>query len=200
MLREHEIEIRVRYQETDGQGRLHHANYLHLLRAGPHRAVARRRIYLSPDRRTRAGCWSFRRSPASTIQPANYDDLLRLRTIVGRSPRGPRGQSTTRSFAATRCWPRGTASWPASIARAESPACRHACTCRACPKRIERAGGQAVWTSQRFAAWKSTQAWLRLAPDSFGFAQDYGGNYDPFRPPCRDPLPNCCDANPASPP
>jgi acyl-CoA thioester hydrolase len=28
MLREHEIEIRVRYQETDGQGRVHHANYL----------------------------------------------------------------------------------------------------------------------------------------------------------------------------
>ena len=24
----HEIEIRVRYQETDGQRRLHHANYL----------------------------------------------------------------------------------------------------------------------------------------------------------------------------
>jgi len=25
---QHEIEIRVRYQETDGQGRVHHANYL----------------------------------------------------------------------------------------------------------------------------------------------------------------------------
>jgi acyl-CoA thioester hydrolase len=25
---EHTIEIRVRYQETDGQGRVHHANYL----------------------------------------------------------------------------------------------------------------------------------------------------------------------------
>jgi acyl-CoA thioester hydrolase len=28
MLTTHEIEIRVRYQETDGQGRVHHANYL----------------------------------------------------------------------------------------------------------------------------------------------------------------------------
>ena len=28
MLTEHEIEVRVRYQETDGQGRVHHANYL----------------------------------------------------------------------------------------------------------------------------------------------------------------------------
>jgi acyl-CoA thioester hydrolase len=26
--REHEIKIRVRYQETDGQGRVHHSNYL----------------------------------------------------------------------------------------------------------------------------------------------------------------------------
>lgn len=28
ILREHHLEIRVRYQETDGQGRLHHANFL----------------------------------------------------------------------------------------------------------------------------------------------------------------------------
>ena len=27
MHREHQIDIRVRYQETDGQGRVHHANY-----------------------------------------------------------------------------------------------------------------------------------------------------------------------------
>ena len=27
MVTEHEIEIRVRYKETDGQGRVHHANY-----------------------------------------------------------------------------------------------------------------------------------------------------------------------------
>jgi len=41
---QHEIEIRVRYQETDGQGRVHHANYLtwfelgrvELLRAAGH--------------------------------------------------------------------------------------------------------------------------------------------------------------------
>ncbi len=28
LLREHRLEIRVRYQETDGQGRLHHANFI----------------------------------------------------------------------------------------------------------------------------------------------------------------------------
>src|SRR5262245_18441203 len=27
-MRQHEIQIRVRYQETDAQGRVHHANYL----------------------------------------------------------------------------------------------------------------------------------------------------------------------------
>jgi acyl-CoA thioester hydrolase len=44
MLTQHSIEIRVRYQETDGQGRVHHANYLkwfelgrvELLRAAGH--------------------------------------------------------------------------------------------------------------------------------------------------------------------
>src|SRR5437764_12693388 len=44
MKKQHEIEIRVRYQETDGQGRVHHANYLtwfelgrvELLRAAGH--------------------------------------------------------------------------------------------------------------------------------------------------------------------
>src|SRR3954464_13197543 len=30
----HEIEIRVRYQETDGQGRVHHANYLNWFELG----------------------------------------------------------------------------------------------------------------------------------------------------------------------
>jgi acyl-CoA thioester hydrolase len=44
MLEQHEIQLRVRYQETDGQGRVHHANYLtwfelgrvELLRAAGH--------------------------------------------------------------------------------------------------------------------------------------------------------------------
>ena len=44
MQQHHEIQVRVRYQETDGQGRVHHANYLtwfelarvELLRAAGH--------------------------------------------------------------------------------------------------------------------------------------------------------------------
>ena len=34
VLREHEIQIRVRYQETDAQGHVHHANYLNYFELG----------------------------------------------------------------------------------------------------------------------------------------------------------------------
>ena len=34
MLTEHEITLRVRYQETDGQKRLHHANYFNYFEMG----------------------------------------------------------------------------------------------------------------------------------------------------------------------
>ncbi len=34
MLRQHEIKIRIRYSETDGQGRLHHANFINLFEMG----------------------------------------------------------------------------------------------------------------------------------------------------------------------
>lgn len=84
MLTEHEIEIRVRYQETDGQGRVHHANYLTYFESG--------RIELM-----RAAGWSYRDLEASGIalvvseahlryfRPAHYDDLLVLRTTTVRA-------------------------------------------------------------------------------------------------------------------
>jgi len=86
MLREHEIEIRVRYQETDAMGVLHHANYLtyfeigrtELLRAAgfDYRRVEEAGIFLVIVKIT---C-RYRR-------PARYDDVLRLRTtLVGVSP------------------------------------------------------------------------------------------------------------------
>jgi len=34
MLTEYEMEIRVRYHETDGQGHVHHANYFHYFELG----------------------------------------------------------------------------------------------------------------------------------------------------------------------
>ena len=79
MLTEHEILIRVRYQETDGQGRLHHANYANYFEVG--------RVEL-----LRAAGYSYRELEeqgvflvvselaCSYYQPAAYDDELRLRT------------------------------------------------------------------------------------------------------------------------
>jgi acyl-CoA thioester hydrolase len=86
MLREHEITIRVRYQETDPMGFLHHGNYFtyfeigrtELLRAsgGNYRKMEEEGLLVVV---VRAEC-RFRR-------PARYDDLLTLRTkIVGISP------------------------------------------------------------------------------------------------------------------
>jgi len=80
----HEIEIRVRYQETDGQGRVHHANYLTWFELG--------RVEL-----LRAHGHSYRELEAAGILlvvaevnvkyylPALFDDLLRLRTTTARA-------------------------------------------------------------------------------------------------------------------
>lgn len=83
MLREHEIEIRVRYQETDPMGFLHHANYFTYFEIGRTELL-------------RASGGSYRRMEESGLlavvvhaecryhRPARYDDLLRLRTRVMR--------------------------------------------------------------------------------------------------------------------
>jgi acyl-CoA thioester hydrolase len=81
MLTRHEIEIRVRYQETDGQGIVHHANYLTWLEQG--------RVELM-----RAAGHSYKELEeqgvllvVSEVQmkyyvPARFDDLLRLVTTT----------------------------------------------------------------------------------------------------------------------
>jgi acyl-CoA thioester hydrolase len=81
MINTHEITIRVRYQETDGQGRVHHANYLkwfemgriELLRAAGHSYadLERNGILLVI---AEANCQYF--------LPAEFDDLLTLRTTT----------------------------------------------------------------------------------------------------------------------
>lgn len=83
MLREHEIEIRVRYSETDAMGYLHHANYFpyfemgrtELLRAsgGNYRVMEEQGLFMVV---VHAEC-RFRK-------PARYDDLLKLRTRISR--------------------------------------------------------------------------------------------------------------------
>lgn len=84
MLTTHELEIRVRYQETDGQGIVHHANYLTWLELG--------RVEL-----LRAAGHSYKELEQQGIllvvaeanlryfQPARFDDLLRLVTTTVRA-------------------------------------------------------------------------------------------------------------------
>ncbi len=83
MLREHEIEIRVRYQDADPMGLLHHGNYFayfeigrtELLRAsgGNYRRMEQDGVFAVV---VKAGC--------TYHKPANYDDLLIIRTIIKR--------------------------------------------------------------------------------------------------------------------
>lgn len=84
MLAEHEIEIRVRYSETDAMGFLHHSNYLcyfemgrtELLRAsgGNYREMEARGRYLVVTKIA----VQYRAS-------ARYDDVLRLKTRLARA-------------------------------------------------------------------------------------------------------------------
>jgi acyl-CoA thioester hydrolase len=81
MLPQHEIQIRVRYQETDGQGRLHHANYFTYFEQGrteflraigkSYRQVEEEGFMLVV---AEIGCEYF--------GPASFDDLLTLRTTI----------------------------------------------------------------------------------------------------------------------
>lgn len=81
---EHEIHFRVRYQETDAQGRVHHANYLTWFEMG--------RVEL-----LRAAGFNYRDMESAGVllvvshveckyyQPANYDDLIRVVTVTERA-------------------------------------------------------------------------------------------------------------------
>ena len=83
MLREHEIEIRVRYSETDAMGFLHHSNYLsyfemgrtELLRAdgGNYREMEEKGRFLVVTK-----------VAVNYRQPARYDDVLTLKTKLAR--------------------------------------------------------------------------------------------------------------------
>lgn len=79
VLQSHEIEIRVRYQETDGQGRVHHANFITYFEEGRTELL-------------RASGQTYRQFEEEGLmlvvaelnveyfRPARYDDLLRVRT------------------------------------------------------------------------------------------------------------------------
>jgi acyl-CoA thioester hydrolase len=83
MAAEHEIQIRVRYSETDAMGFLHHGNYFSLFEMGRTELL-----------RARGG--NYRRMEEEGLfmvvvsieckyrKPARYDDVLTLKTRVAR--------------------------------------------------------------------------------------------------------------------
>lgn len=81
MLYTHEIEIRVRYQETDAQGRVHHANYLTYFELGRTELL---RAAGYEYRRIEEEGWMLVVAEMNVkyFLPASYDDLLRLRTTL----------------------------------------------------------------------------------------------------------------------
>ena len=80
-----EIQIRVRYAETDRMGLLAPCELFGLLRAGPHgvaREPSRRRIR---NWRTRAIILVIAKVEIKYKSPAHYDDVLTIRTTVTRT-------------------------------------------------------------------------------------------------------------------
>ena len=77
----HELEIRVRYQETDGQRRVHHANYLTYFEMGRTEMLrAHGHTYRAFED---AGLFMVVADASCKYHaPAEYDDLLVLRTRV----------------------------------------------------------------------------------------------------------------------
>ena len=86
MIAQHEIEFRVRYQETDAQGRVHHANYITYFEMG------RTELMRAADRSYRDFEDGGFRLVVSEMKcryhgAAMFDDLLRLRTTTTRTTR-----------------------------------------------------------------------------------------------------------------
>jgi acyl-CoA thioester hydrolase len=81
LLREHEIEFRVRYQETDAQGRVHHANYFTYFEIG-RTELLRASGYNYRQLEKEGWMLVVHEITCKYHQPACYDDLLRLRTTI----------------------------------------------------------------------------------------------------------------------
>jgi acyl-CoA thioester hydrolase len=77
----HEVEVRVRYQETDGQRRVHHANYLTWFEIG--RTEFLRSLGYTYRAFEEAGLYMVVSDATVKYRaPAEYDDLLTVRTRV----------------------------------------------------------------------------------------------------------------------
>jgi acyl-CoA thioester hydrolase len=82
--REYEMSIRVRYQETDAQGRVHHSNYANYFEIG--RVEMLRSCGRSYRDLEAAGIMLVvTKLTCNYHQGAQYDDLLTLKAIVTRA-------------------------------------------------------------------------------------------------------------------
>ncbi len=83
MLRQHEIQIRVRYRETDPMGVVHHANYFTYFELG--RTEMLRDAGVSYRRMEEEGLLIVvAKAQCRYLRPARYDDLLTVRTTIKR--------------------------------------------------------------------------------------------------------------------
>ena len=81
----HETSIRVRYQETDGQRRVHHANYLTYFEVG-RTEMLRAAGGVTYREFEDAGLFLVvSEASCSYRMPADYDDLLTVRTRVEKA-------------------------------------------------------------------------------------------------------------------
>ena len=82
-MKEHVLEFRVRYQETDGQGRVHHANYLTFFEMG--RTEQMRAAGMDYRDMERDGFFLVvARADLKYHAGAKFDDVLRLVTTTVR--------------------------------------------------------------------------------------------------------------------
>lgn len=96
LLQKHEIEIRVRYQETDGQARVHHANFLNYFEMGRVEMLRASGIRYK-DIEEQGLFLVVSEMDVRYFLPAEYDDLLRLVTEVVRS-KGVRVEHTYKLY------------------------------------------------------------------------------------------------------
>lgn len=83
-LLEHEITLRVRYQETDAQGRVHHANYINFFEIGRVEFL-RAAGYRYKDLEAAGVLLVVTEMECRYFSSAQYDDELTIKTIVVRA-------------------------------------------------------------------------------------------------------------------
>ena len=83
MLRQHELQIRVRYRETDPMGVVHHANYFTYFELG--RTEMLREAGVSYRQMEEEGLLIVvAKAQCRYLRPARYDDVLTVRTTIKR--------------------------------------------------------------------------------------------------------------------